>query len=413
MNLLRLAWKSLLNRRGTALLTILTIAVSVALLLGVEKVRIHARTSFANTVSGTDLIVGARSGSVQLLLYSVFRIGNATNNIKWSSYTDIASWPGVRWTIPVSLGDSHRGYRVMGTSRDYFEHLRYADGRKLEFADGKPFDATLDAVLGAEVARELGYRVGDPLVVTHGIGTEGFGDHDDHPFTATGILAPTGTPVDRTVHVSLAGIEAIHINWNRIETDLRRARGEDLTPRQITAFMVGLDNRMAAFRLQRDINQYADEPLLAIFPGVALQELWDLMRIGEQALRVVSILVAAAALAGLLAVSLAGLNERRREMAVLRSVGAGYRHVMGLLIAESALLTGLGILIGLALQAAVLLLLQTWIVERFGLYLPPGLPGAGEWRLLGALLLAGLLVGLIPAWRGYRNSLADGLSTRL
>ena len=296
---------------------------------------------------------------------------------------------------------------------DYFEHFRYADKRRLGFSEGGPFAETLDAVLGAEVARKLGYRLGDELVVTHGIGTEGFGDHDNHPFKVTGILAPTGTPVDRTVHVGLAGIEAMHMNWNRVETDLRRARGQDLTPRQITAFLLGLDNRLAAFKLQRDINQYGAEPLLAIFPGVALQELWDLMRVGEQALRVVSILVAAAALAGLLAVSLAGLNERRREMAVLRSVGAGYRHVMELLIMESALLTLVGIAMGVAMQNLTLWALQPWIVERFGLLLPIGLPTAGEWPLLGGLMTAGLLVGLVPAWRCYRNSLADGLSTRL
>ena len=415
MNLLRLAWKSLLNRRGTALLTILTIAVSVALILGVEKVRLHARQSFANTVSGTDLIVGARSGSVQLLLYSVFRIGNATNNISWESYQEITARPGVRWAIPISLGDSHRGYRVVGTTSDYFEHFRYANKRLLEFSSGQAFEDTYEAVLGAEVARTLGYRNGDSLIVSHGVGAEGLlEEHDDKPFTVSGILAPTGTPVDRSVHVSLAGIEAIHINWNKVETDPTRVRSEtDLTPRAITAFMLGLDNRLLAFKLQRDINEYAGEPLLAIFPGVALQELWDLMRIAEQALRIISLLVAAAAMAGLLAVSLAALNERRREMAILRSVGASHLHVMGLLVSESALLTAFGIVLGLLLQNIVLLVLQPWLVDQFGLLLPLGLPGAREWATLGGLQLAGILVGLLPAWRGYRNSLADGLSTRL
>ncbi len=415
MNLLRLAWKSLLNRRGTALLTILTIAVSVALMLGVEKVRLHARQSFTNTISGTDLIVGARSGSVQLLLYSVFRIGNATNNIAWESYQEIIALPGVRWAIPISLGDSHRGYRVVGTTGDYFEHFRYANKRPLEFRDGRAFEDTYEAVLGAEVARKLGYQNGDSLIVSHGIGADGLlEDHDDKPFTVSGILAPTGTPVDRSVHVSLAGIEAIHINWNKVETDPTNARSaSDLTPRAITAFMLGLDNRMLAFGLQRDINEFTNEPLSAIFPGVALQELWDLMRIAEQALRIVSVLVAAAAMAGLLAVSLAGLNERRREMAILRSVGAGYGHVMGLLISESTLLTALGIGFGLVLQNGVLLVIQPWLVDQFGLYLPLGLPGAREWVLIGGLQLAGIAVGLLPAWRGYRNSLADGLSTRL
>lgn len=415
MNLLQLAWKSLLNRRGSALLTLLTIALSVALMLGVENIRTEARQSFTNTISGTDLIVGARSGSVQLLLYSVFRIGNATNNIAWDSYLEISEQPGVRWAIPISLGDSHQGYRVVATTQDYFEHYRYANKRNLEFATGQMFEDTYDAVLGAEVANQLGYRNGDTLIVTHGFGASALDqDHSDKPFTVSGILKPTGTPVDRSVHVSLAGFEAIHINWNKIETDPTLVRSEiDLTPRTITAFLLGLDNRLQAFKLQRDINNFTDEPLLAIFPGVALHELWDLMRVAEQALQVVSVLVAAAAMAGLLAVSLAGLNERRREMAILRSVGASYRHVMGLLISETALLTLLGVGLGVVLQNLALLLLQPWLVDQFGLYLPLGLPSAREWVLLGSLLVAGLVIGLFPAWRGYRNSLADGLSTRL
>ena len=118
----RLALQSLRNRALTASLTVLAIAFSVMLLLGVEKVRTGARQSFADTISGTDLIVGARSGAIQLLLYSVFRIGNATNNVTWKSYSDIAKRPEVDWIVPISLGDSHHGFRVLGTTPDYFTH---------------------------------------------------------------------------------------------------------------------------------------------------------------------------------------------------------------------------------------------------------------------------------------------------
>ncbi|MEX2643360.1 MAG: ABC transporter permease, partial [Acetobacterales bacterium] len=177
MYALSLALKSLRNRAVTACLTIAAIAVSVMLLLGVEKVRTEARASFADTISGVDLIVGARSGSVQLLLYSVFRIGNATNNITWESYRDIAARPEVAWTIPLSLGDSHRGFRVLGTDAGYFQHYRYGGDRRLRLAEGKPFDDLFDAVLGAEVAESLGYSLGDPIVVAHGIGAAGFSRH--------------------------------------------------------------------------------------------------------------------------------------------------------------------------------------------------------------------------------------------
>ena len=213
MSLARLAFLSLLNRRLTALLTVAAIALSTCLLLGVETVRTGAKTSFADTVSGTDLIVGARSGSVQLLLYSVFRIGDATANLTWESYEDVAARPEVEWIVPLSLGDSHRGFRVLGTTPEYFQRYRYRGGRPLAFAQGAAFADLFDAVLGAEVAERLGYALGDEIVVAHGLAS--FTDHADKPFRVAGILARTGTPVDRTVHVGLEAIEAIHVDWSR------------------------------------------------------------------------------------------------------------------------------------------------------------------------------------------------------
>src|SRR5215475_11208260 len=208
-----LAAKSLRNRKFTAALTVVSIALAVVLLLGVEHVRSDARESFASTVSGTDLIVGARSSPVHLLLYSVFHIGNATSNIRWDTYLAIASRPEVAWSIPISLGDSHRGFRVLGTSQDYFEHFRFARDHHVALESGKRFEDAHDAVLGAEVARALSYEVGQSIVIAHGTGDVSFSLHKDQPFRVVGVLAPTGTPVDRTVHVSLQAITAIHIDW--------------------------------------------------------------------------------------------------------------------------------------------------------------------------------------------------------
>ena len=248
---------SVLNRRVTAGLTLLAIALSIAMLLGVEKVRRDARGAFANTISGTDLIVGARSGAIQLLLYSVFRIGNATSNISWESYREIEQYPHVRWTVPIALGDSHRGFRVMGTSRGYFEHYRYARTESLAFAAGGPFDGVFDAVLGTEVAQRLGYGLGDELVMSHGAGDVSFIEHDDKPFRVTGILAPTGTPVDRTVHISSEGFAAMHVDWQtgrtgvRIGVHLRRpARNGSHSEVGSPPPLVGLDSKIAIFRVQ-------------------------------------------------------------------------------------------------------------------------------------------------------------------
>lgn len=417
--ILGLAVKSLLNRRTTVGLTLLALAVSVTLVLGVEKLRTEAKASFAATISGTDLIVGARSGSVQLLLYSVFRIGNATNNISWQSYQEIAARPDVAWTVPLSLGDSHRGFRVLGTNGDYFKYYRFGRKQPLVFAAGGPFTDLFDAVLGAEVARALGYKLGDPLVVAHGLGAEGFSNHKDKPFRVAGILARTGTPVDRTVHVSLQAIEAIHVDWKsgaavpgmRVTAD--QVRRMDLTPRAITAVLVGAKSRFAAFTLQRAINEYRAEPLLAVLPGVALQELWDLMGTAEAALAAISVAVVAAGLLGMMIMMLAGLNERRREMAILRSVGARPLHLFALLVSEAAVLTIAGAAAGLGLFYAALAAFRPVLDSRFGLYLEISAPTAHDLAILGAVVLAGVLAGAAPALGAYRQSLADGMTVKL
>ncbi len=352
MHLLRIALRSLNNRRFTALLTIFAIALSMALLLAVERVRTEARNSFASTISATDLIVGARSGSVNLLLYSVFRIGNATNNIRWSSFEHFAQHPQVQWAVPLSLGDSHHGYRVLGTSQDYFTHYQYSGKKNLALAQGRFFtdQAPFEVVLGADVAKALDYKLGQELVLAHGVATVSLVQHDDKPFTVVGILQRTGTPVDRTLHIALAGMEALHIDWQlgapaygRQKISAEQALQMDLQPKEITAMLIGLKSRMATFALQREINQWRGEPLLAILPGVALQELWSLMGTAEKALFVVSLFVVLTGLIGMLTAILTSLNERRREMAILRSVGARPWHIASLLILEAFTLALVGI----------------------------------------------------------------------
>ena len=414
--ILRLAFASLMARALTVGMTILAIALSVALFLGVEKVRTGARASFADTIQGTDLIVGARSGAVQLLLYSVFRIGNATNNVTWASYQDIAARPEVDWIVPISLGDSHRQFRVMGTIPEFFTRHQYRGGQSLAFADGKPIGDLYDTVIGAEVARTLGYKVGDPIVVSHGLAS--FTAHDDQPFRVSGILARTGTPVDRTVIVSLEAIEAIHVDWKGgaklpgHTTPVEVIRGMDLTPKAITAALVGVKSRLQVFGLQRWINEYPEEPLLAILPGVALQELWQIVGVAETALTGVSAMVVVTALIGMMAMILSSLNERRREMAIWRAMGARPATILGLLVLEAVLMAAIGAALGMAILYAVLALARPWVDAAFGLWLPLGLPGVREgWTLL-AVIAAAAVASLLPALRAYRLSLADGMMVR-
>lgn len=415
--ILRLAAASLMARALTVGMTILAIALSVTLFLGVEKVRTGARASFADTISGTDLIVGARSGSVQLLLYSVFRIGNATNNVTWESYQDIAARPEVDWIVPISLGDSHRQFRVMGTTPEFFTRYKFRGGRPLEFAEGRGLEDLYDAVIGADVAAALGYGVGDPIVVSHGLAS--FTDHDDQPFRVSGIVAKTGTPVDRTVTVGMEAIEAIHVDWQSgaqipgRTTPVEVIRKMDLTPTAVTAALVGVESRLQIFGLQRWINEYAEEPLLAVLPGVALAELWQIVGVAETALIGVSGMVIVTALLGMMAMILSSLNERRREMAIWRAMGARPATILSLLVLEAMLMAAAGAVLCILLLYAGLALLRPWVDAAFGIWLPIGAPSAHEIAVLVAVIAAAAMASLLPALRAYRLSLADGMMVRI
>lgn len=414
--ILRLAIGSLFARLLTVSMTLLAIALSVALFLGVEKLRTGAKASFADTISGTDLIIGARSGSVQLLLYSVFRIGNATNNVTWQSYQDIKSRPEIDWIVPISLGDSHRQFRVMGTTTAFFDRYKYRQDRGLALENGMIMADLFDTVIGADVAQTLGYQVGDPIIVSHGLAS--FSEHKDQPFRVSGILAKTGTPVDRTVIVSLQAIEAIHVDWRggaRIPgktTPLDEIRKMDLTPKSITAALIGVKSPLQTFALQRQINEYREEPLLAALPGVALQELWAIVGVAESALMAVSAMVVVTALIGMMATLFSSLNERRREMAVFRAMGARPRVIMMLLVLEASLTAAMGAALGLGLLYAALGLAQPIIDAQFGIWVPITWPSAREFALLAAVIGAGALASLLPAIRAYRLSLADGMMVR-
>jgi putative ABC transport system permease protein len=430
--LLHIAARSAWNRRGTLSLVVLSIALATALLLGLQRLRSDIRSSFSMAVSGTDLVVGARTGPVQLMLFSVFHVGGATNNIQMASVRAIAAQRAVAWVVPIALGDAHRGRPVLGTTPDYFTRFAYGEKQPLAFAQGRAFAGTLDglfeAVVGAEVAEALGYRLGQRIVLSHGlehaeepVGSELKHEHDDKPFTVVGVLARTGTPVDRTVHVSLQAIEAIHLDWAggaplpaaagfKIAPEF--ARKFDLEPKTATAALVGLKSRAAVFMVQRWVADYSGEPLLAVLPGVALDELWQVVGLGEKALLAISGLVALVSLASLVAVVLAGLNERRRELAVLRAVGAGPVHVLLLLAAEGGLVTLGGVVLGSLGAAAAVLAAGPWVQTHLGITLQAAAPDATQWGLVAAVLAAGMLASLVPGWRAYRLSLADGLSPR-
>ena len=415
--LLKLTINSLYARLLTVSMTVLAISLSLMLYLSVEKLRSSAYTSFTNTISQTDLIVGSRTGSVQLLLYSVFRIGNATNNITWESYEDIINRDEIKWSVPISLGDSHKGFRVMGTNADFFKRYKYRGDRSLKIEEGKYFVDLYDVVIGFGVAEKLGYNINTPLIVSHGL--KSFLEHDDQPFKVSGILAKTGTPVDNTIIVSLEAIEAIHVDWSSGSkvsgkaTPIDQIRKMDLSPSNITAVLLGVNSKLKIFQLQRWINEYPEEALISILPGVALQELWRIVGVVENILLGISSIVILTTLMGMTAIVFSSLSERRREMAIWRAMGASPKIIIGLLMLEAFIISTVSVVVSTFLLFILLYFIQPWIDSTYGILVTIEMLSLNDIYIFILFILAAMIVSLIPAMRAYWFSINDGMTIKI
>jgi putative ABC transport system permease protein len=414
MILFLLAFKSLRSRAVTTSLTVFSIALSVMLLVGVDRVREGTQQGFQGTLSHVDLVVGARGGSLPLLLYSVFHIGTANNDISYASYEHFRDHPAVKWTIPFSLGDSFHDFRVVATDDNFYEHYQYRGGQSLRFSSGTRAAGIFDAVLGSEVAKRLGSGLGKKITMTHGI--EGsFIHHDDRPFTVVGILAPTGTPVDRAIYITLYGDEAMHFGWQNGGPPLdpipaARIRKEDLHIGQVSAFLLATKSRISTLRLQREIDTYKPEPLTAIIPALTLEDLWSVLGYADTALSLVSAAVLVVGLLAMLIALYTALNERRHEIAVLRAVGLHAGQIVGLFVLESTLISVAGMFSGLSAVYLLIAALRVPIENTYGIPLAFVGISARVATYIAVVVVAGTVLGLIPAIRAYRNALVDGLS---
>lgn len=414
MTLLRLAYLSLLSRRFTTSLTIFSIALSMMLLVGVDLVRQGTQTGFEGTLSQTDLVVGARGGSLPLLLYAVFHIGTGNNEVSWNSYQHFAHHPAVQWTIPLSMGDSHRGFRVVATDDNFYEHYRYRGDHSLQLSEGVRPEGIFDAVLGSAVAARLHYHLGQKIILSHGLGAS-FLKHAAAPYTVVGILARTATPVDRSIYITLWGDEAMHLGWQYGAPPLNpvpasQIHKSDLHIKTISAFLLRTRSRISTLFLQREINTYQPEPLTAIIPAFALEDLWSVLSAADIALSLVSGAVLVVGLLVMLTALYTALNERRREIAVLRTLGLRGRQIFLLLILESTLISTLGASVGVAAIYLLIYAIRVPVENNYGIPLAlVGISARVMYYMLG-VILAGALLGLIPALRAYRNALVDGLS---
>ena len=404
----KIVLKSLQDRKGSVLLTLIAMTISIFVILGVEHIRQQTKKSFESTLSDTDLVIGSRSGSLNLLLYSVFRIGSPTNNINWSSFKTISRDSKVEWAIPLSLGDSHKGFPVLGTNSDYFKYFRYGQKKKLEFKAGKPFAQIFDVVIGSEIAKQLKYKIGDKIILSHGMQKQSLQKHDEYPFQIMGILKPTGTPVDRTVHIQLEGMEVIHIGWqNGVQVFKNKTPKEFLNsgvePKSITAIFVGLKSKLATFSFQRTINNFTDEPLLAILPGVALSELWQIMSLLEKSLLLVASLVFVSACFGVSAVLLNSIRERKEEIRLLRIIGASPPFIFALIETETLVITLTATALATMLLTATLIGAEGYIVGNYGIQISHFMELTSYLWVMAIVLTLTLVAGLVPGWAAYQE----------
>lgn len=398
--------------------------ISIVIMLGIDHIGKQAKRSFNTTISDVDLIVGSRSSSLNLLLYSIFRMGSATANIDWQTFENINADNKVKWSIPISLGDSHKGFRVLGTNNNYFKHYKHGASQSLNFARGKALQHVFDLVIGADVASTLGYKLGDSLTLAHGLVSTHFNQHNKQ-FMVTGILKPTGTPVDKTLHVSLQGLDALHLSpaekplITKSNTQLYRAQQEQQQyPKQqldpsykgqsITAVLLGLKSKFMIFSLQRQLNTNRNEPLLAIIPGVVLSDLWQTLAAVEKAMRLIIALVFVSTTLGLSAMLITSIKERYHEMQLLRIIGASPLFILAIIKIEAILISISSIGLAILLLYIGFIPAQRYFLNKYGIYTQTNVMSLIDIYWLGLIFACTLIAAIPAAWVAVKRSLLSG-----
>ena len=415
--MLSLLLKSMRSRLIPTSLVTISLMASMVLLLSIERIQQGAEEGFNQSISGVDAIIGPRSSSIELVLYTVFHLGRPTNNITTKTVNDVKLRGDISWLVPIALGDSHKGFRVVATEPNYFEHIKYANGQPLVFSKGVAFAELSEAVLGSDVAEKLSYRVGSKIQITHG-SVESIGSkHDDFSFVVTGILNKTGTPIDQAIFLDLKGYELLHLGWksgkkifNLDDINLSSLPEDALIPKTVTAAFIGLKSKLTLFNFSKNIREYPKEAISAVIPGIALSELWSIVGLVDKGFQLLSWIIIAISLIAMVTLIIASLDNRKQEMTIYRANGASPKFLAMMVLCES-LVIGLTAIVG----AIVLVTIVTYFATA-QLNLALGISPTFKWISMGEItvfsfiLLAGALSSLIPAVMVFRKNLHQTLS---
>lgn len=412
MTLLWIVGRSLRQHALSSFVTVLVCALASGLVLSVFSLERQARSAFTADV-GFDGVLGARGSELQLVLNAVFHLETSPGNIPWSLYEEFANTPGVDLAVPYAVGDNYGGYRLVGTTDTLFEEWTYGDGKKLEVAPGHVFfdPALREAVVGSQAAKGTGLALGDVFQPVHGFSADGTFVHDTD-YRVVGVLEPTGTPLDRVIFIPIEGIF-------RMDGHVLRGGGEDFVPdptaqipdehKEVSAVLLKLSSNRRARTLAEQVNRQGDVATLAAPISTVMVEIFDKLGRAVLVLRAVAFLVVIEGALAILAALWNTMNERRREFAILRALGARRRTVFSAIVLEATAIALIGAALGYLLYGLVGLAAAEYLRTEVGVLLE-----VFAWQpifawVLPASAVLGAVAGLLPAVRAYSTEVASNL----
>ncbi|MCB9205126.1 MAG: FtsX-like permease family protein [Flavobacteriales bacterium] len=416
MKMLQLAYANLKEHFLTTALSVMLLSIGVGMVSFIVTVSEQLNDRFNRDIRGIDMVVGAKGSPLQLILSAVYQIDNPTGNIPLSEVSKIQRHPLVKYSIPLSYGDSYQGFRIVGTDTLYLSHFR------AKFREGKPWQKSMDVVLGSTAAERLGMGLGSHFHGTHGFEKEGHA-HDEMHYNVVGILEPTGTVADRLILTSTESVWDIHHHEEEVEVGGEHAHEEgeehdhheheteehdhEQESVEITALLVKFKNPMGMMQLPRFINEKTS--MQAALPAIEINRLYELMGIGFSTLQTIGILIMIIAALSVFISLLNSLKERKYELALLRSLGASPAKLFGLVIQESLLLCFAGYAFGIILGRIAIMTLSSFGEEQFHFSVSQSGVSTVEIWLLPFTLGVGLVAAIIPAVRAYRSDISTVL----
>lgn len=413
----KLFFSSIRSRWLPTILIVLCLASSMVLLLSIERIQNGTKQSFNYSISGVDSIIGPRSSPIALVLYTIFHIGKPTNNITYETFKYLNERKDIDWIIPIALGDSYDEFRVIATTSDYFEKIKFGDNSKITFDKGNNSLELNNTIFGADVAKKLNSNIGDKINIVHGSNADMGIEHDEISFELSGILGKTGTPIDKLVFINLHGYELVHLGWKSGKKifslknqALAKIDASQLIPKTITAAYVGLKSKLTIFNFQKDIREYQEEPISAIIPGIALSELWSIVGVVDKGFKLLSWIVIVISLIAMVTLIINSLENRKREMLIYRANGASPLDLSFMVVIEAIFIGLLSIILALIFVSLISYFASSQLSIHFGVSTNFSFLTVNEATILSIILLAGVLSSLVPAFITYRNNLNQTFS---